>query len=54
MELRYYLAGDGHSPFEEWFSGLDVAAGAKVAVALAWLEQDNLSSVKTVGEGVLE
>ena len=54
VELRYYLAGDGHSPFEEWFSGLDLAAGAKVYVALVRLEQGNLSNVKTVGEGVLE
>lgn len=29
-------------------------AAAKVAVALARLEQGNLSNVKTVGEGVLE
>jgi len=54
LELRYYLAGDGRSPFEQWFSGLDAAAGAKVAVALARLEQGNLSNVKPVGEGVLE
>ena len=54
LELRYYLAGDGESPFAEWFSGLDVAAGAKVSVALARLEGGNLSSVKPVGEGVLE
>lgn len=54
MELRYYLAGDGKSPFEEWFSGLDAAAAAKVSVALARLEQGNLSNVKAVGEGVLE
>ena len=54
LELRYYLAGDGRSPFQEWFSGLDAAAGAKVTVALARLEQGNLSNVKPVGEGVLE
>ena len=54
LELRYYLASDGGSPFEEWFSGLDAAAAAKVAVALARLEQGNLSNVKGVGEGVLE
>lgn len=54
LELRYYLAGDGQSPFEQWFSSLDVAAGAKVAVALARLEQGNLSNVKGVGEGVFE
>ena len=54
LELRYYLAGDGKSPFEQWYSGLDTAAEAKVAVALARLEQGNLSNVKPVGEGVLE
>ena len=54
LELRYYLAADGRSPFEEWFSGLDGAAAAKVTVAVARLEQGNLSNVKPVGEGVLE
>jgi putative addiction module killer protein len=54
LELRYYLASDGGSPFEEWFTDLDSAAAAKVAVALARLEQGNLSNVKGVGEGVLE
>jgi putative addiction module killer protein len=54
LELRYYLASDGGSPFEEWFADLDALAAAKVAVALARLEQGNLSNVKPVGEGVLE
>jgi putative addiction module killer protein len=54
LELRYYLASDGGSPFENWFTGLDAAAAAKVTVALARLEQGNLSNVKAVGEGVLE
>ncbi|MGO9234964.1 MAG: type II toxin-antitoxin system RelE/ParE family toxin [Methylocella sp.] len=54
LELRYYLAVDGRSPFEEWFSGLDAAAGAKVSVALARVGQGNLSNTKGVGEGVLE
>ncbi len=54
LELRYYLAGDGGSPFEEWFTGLDAPAAAKVAVALARLEQGNLLNAKGVGEGVLE
>ena len=53
LELRYYVASDGKSPFEDWFSELDAAA-AKVAVALARLEQGNLSNVKGVGDGVLE
>lgn len=54
LELRYYLARDGHSPFAKWFSGLDAAAAAKITVALARLEAGNLSRVKGVGEGVLE
>jgi putative addiction module killer protein len=54
LELRYYLGIDGRSPFEEWFSGLDAAAGAKVSVALARVGQGNISNVKDVGEGVLE
>ena len=54
LELRYYLASDGGSPFETWFTGLNAPAAAKVAVALARLEQGNLSNVKAVGEGVLE
>jgi putative addiction module killer protein len=54
LELRYYLASDGGSPFEDWFSALDAQAAAKVAVALARLEQGNLSNAKGVGEGVLE
>ena len=54
LELRYYLASNGASPFEEWFADLNSAAAAKVAVALARLEQGNLSNAKAVGEGVLE
>jgi putative addiction module killer protein len=54
LELRYYLASDGASPFEAWFAGLAAPAAAKVAVALARLELGNLSNAKAVGEGVLE
>ena len=54
LEIRYYVSDDGRSPFERWFSGLTSAAGAKVSVSLARLEQGNLSNVKTVGGGVLE
>ena len=54
IELRYYLAGNGYSPFEHWFTGLDAAAAAKVSVALARLEQGNISNAKRVGEGGLE
>ena len=54
LEIRYYLARDGRSPFEGWFASLDPTARAKVTVAIARLEQGNLSNAKGVGEGVLE
>jgi len=54
LEIRYYLARDGRSPFEGWFASLDPTARAKVTVAIARLEQGNLSNANGVGEGVLE
>jgi putative addiction module killer protein len=54
IELRYYLGGDGRSPFELWFSSLDSVAAAKVSVAFVRLEAGNLSNAKSVGDGVLE
>ena len=54
LDLRYYLGSDCESHFESWFSALDASAAAKVTVALARVEQGNLSNVKGVGEGVLE
>jgi len=54
LEIRYYLARDGRSPFESWFGSLDPTARAKVTVAIVRLRQGNLSNVKGVGEGVLE
>ena len=54
LEIRYYIAADGHRPFERWFAGLDPAARAKVTTAIVRLEQGNISNAKGVGEGVLE
>lgn len=54
VDIRYYLTGDGTSPFEDWFSALDAKAAAKVAAAVARMEQGNLANIKSVGEGVLE
>ncbi len=54
LEIRYYVAARGESPFAEWFAELNAAAGAKIVRALARVEQGNLSNVKSVGEGVLE
>jgi putative addiction module killer protein len=54
LDVRYYVSASGEEPFAEWFAGLDEAASAKIARALARMEQGNLSNVKSVGEGVLE
>jgi putative addiction module killer protein len=54
LEVREYLDVFGRSPFAKWFSELNAEAAAKVAVAIARMEQGNLSGVKSVGEGVLE
>jgi putative addiction module killer protein len=42
------------SPFQQRFPALDARAAAQVIVALARLEQGNVSNVKGVGRGVLE
>ena len=54
LEIRYYVALNGHQPFAEWFADLDSVARAKVVRAIARMEQGNLANVKSVGEGVLE
>lgn len=54
IELRYYRHESGSSPFANWFASLDPTARAKVARALARMEQGNSSNVKSVGGGVLE
>ena len=54
LDIREYLDDDGRSPFGKWFVALEAVAAAKVTVALARIEQGNVSSVKSVGRGVLE
>lgn len=54
MELLYFVTEEGQQPFEDWFIDLDATASARVTVALQRLRQGNFSSLKTVGEGVLE
>jgi putative addiction module killer protein len=53
-EIRYYVASGGQQPLAEWFADLEPVTRAKVARAIARMEQGNLSNVKSVGEGVLE
>ena len=54
IELRGYIDENGDKRFAEWLERLDAAAAAKVAIALARMEQGNFSKVKGVGSGVFE
>jgi putative addiction module killer protein len=54
LEIRYYVAVDGRQPFAEWFADLEPVTRAKIARAIARMEQGNLSNAKPVGSGVLE
>lgn len=54
MKIVEYLDSAGRSPFESWFQRIEARAAAKITVALARLEAGNLSSIKSVGGGVLE
>jgi putative addiction module killer protein len=54
IDVREYTDPYGRSPFQQWFEDLDARAAAKVTVALARLQQGNVSNVKGVGGGVLE
>jgi putative addiction module killer protein len=54
LSILEYLDATGRSPFRDWFDELEATAAARIAVALARLEQGNLSNAKSVGEGVLE
>ncbi len=54
IEVREFLDQDGHSPFAAWSDRLNREAAAKVATALARIQQGNLSKAKGVGSGVFE
>ena len=54
VEIKEYIDANGRRPYAKWFDGLNAAAAAKVAMALARMEQGNLSNVAGVGGGVFE
>jgi putative addiction module killer protein len=54
IEIRGYIDENGNKRFAQWLEGLDAAATAKVTIALARMEQGNLSNVRGVGSGVFE
>ncbi|MGC1617093.1 MAG: type II toxin-antitoxin system RelE/ParE family toxin [Candidatus Acidiferrum sp.] len=54
VEVREYLDRAGRSPFATWSDRLNKEAAAKVAAALARIQQGNFSNAKGVGSGVYE
>ena len=54
VEVREYLDRAGRSPYAAWYDRLNREAAAKVAAALARIQQGNLSNAKGVGAGVYE
>ena len=54
ITIREYIDPEGLSPYAKRFNRLNAVAAAKVATALVRMEQGNFSTVKGVGEGVLE
>jgi len=45
---------NGHSPFAEWFNGLDAVTAARIDRAIRRLEKGNFGAVETAREGVSE
>jgi putative addiction module killer protein len=54
VEVREYLDRGGRSPYASWSDRLNREAAAKVAAALARIQQGNLSNAKGIGAGVYE
>ena len=54
IEVREYEDAQGRSPFGRWFQHLNSIAAAKVNTALSRIQGGNMSTVRGVGEGVLE
>jgi len=52
IEIREYIDGEGRSPFERWFNGLNPQAAAKITTALERIANGNFSKVEPVGSGV--
>lgn len=46
FQVKELLLPDGSSPFADWFASLDAMAAAKVSVAMARMEQGNLSNAE--------
>ena len=52
FQIKECLQSDGSSPFGEWFAALDLAAAAKVSVAVARIEQGKKNESKGKRNGI--
>jgi putative addiction module killer protein len=52
--IREYEDSEDHSPFRDWFDGLNSEAARKITTAIYRVGLGNFSSVKSVGGGVHE
>jgi putative addiction module killer protein len=53
-EVLAYVDPTGKSPFERWFSSLDLVAATRVTGALRKLKAGLIGNLKAVGQGVSE
>jgi hypothetical protein len=54
IEIRVYTTPNGRQPFIQWLENVDREARRRINVALARLEEGNIGSLKSVGDGVCE
>ena len=55
MELRYYQAPSGESPFLEWLTSLaDIHARSRIEARIRQVANGSFGDSEPVGEGVLE
>lgn len=54
VAIREYQDRGAHSPFRDWYNGLNAEVGRKVATALYRVGLGNFSNAKSVGGGVYE
>ncbi|MBX9704938.1 MAG: type II toxin-antitoxin system RelE/ParE family toxin [Gammaproteobacteria bacterium] len=54
-ELRYYISGNGKSPFAEWLGKIrDNVTQARILRRLERMEMGHYGDYKSVGDGILE
>lgn len=50
IEVREYIRENGDNPFKKWLNKLNKPAAVKIAMLLTRIEQENITSLKSLGE----